>query len=397
MATDYINAAAQKALDQEYAGTEQALEARLAAMPDPSLAASIAAVNRSLPRGSVTAGPLQIFEEGGHYGNAAQQQEAYFEAVGRYVDSVSVDSADIARANAGRTQQYAADLANQRALNELDRQNGLAIAKFMAIGPLGGAVGVAAAASPWVAGALSVYNGYEGGQSIKDGHPIWGAIQIGAGLIGAVGAAPGMANDVASMFDRLSAPMFGSPAAQAGKLDVGAFVSNNEAVDAVAARRTYLSQKFGRTGDLNLDINIRGNQDVAFNYFRLQGISEADANAYMMGIDFSQPVEIQTLNSSKSLWQYQAPGAPQGDWYSFTPDATPSELGISPYGVNRADQAIQPKILNMYETSQPVSVLRSTSAAVEDKWSVPGQSYPAIGGARQIYSPQKQAFYPWMH
>jgi hypothetical protein len=117
----------------------------------------------------------------------------------------------------------------------------------------------------------------------------------------------------------------------------------------------------------------------------------------MMGIDFSQPVEIQTLNSSKSLWQYQAPGAPQGDWYSFTPDATPSELGISPYGVNRADQAIQPKILNMYETSQPVSVLRSTSAAVEDKWSVPGQSYPAIGGARQIYSPQKQAFYPWMH
>jgi hypothetical protein len=44
-----------------------------------------------------------------------------------------------------------------------------------------------------------------------------------------------------------------------------------------------------------------------------------------------------------------------------------------------------------------VSVLHSTSAAVEDTWSVPSQSYPTIGGARQIYSPQKQAFYLWSH
>ena len=136
---------------------------------------------------------------------------------------------------------------------------------------------------------------------------------------------------------------------------------------------------------------------MASNYFSSQGISEADANSYMKGIDFSQPVDVQTLNVNKPLWQYQAPGAPQGNWYSFDPNVTPSELGISPDGVNRAAGIIQPKILNQYGTGQSVSVLRSTAAAVEDTWSVPGQSYPAVGGERQIFAPQKQAFYLWPH
>jgi len=70
-----IRAQGQATLDQEYTGTEQALEGRLASMPDPSLAASIAAMNGNLPQGSVTVEPLQIIEEGGRYGNAAQQRE----------------------------------------------------------------------------------------------------------------------------------------------------------------------------------------------------------------------------------------------------------------------------------------------------------------------------------
>jgi hypothetical protein len=51
-------------------------------------------------------------------------------------------------------------------------------------------------------------------------------------------------------------------------------VANSEAL---ATRRAYLNEKFGRTGDINLDINIRGNQEVASGFFRGQGLSEADA------------------------------------------------------------------------------------------------------------------------
>lgn len=157
-------------------------------------------------------------------------------------------------------------------------------------------------------------------------------------------------------------------------------------------RREYLNEKFGRTGDLNLDIDIRGRQETAANFFRSQGIAENKIDSYLTGIDFTQPVEVQTLSPNKKLWQYQTQGAPQGSWYSFSPSLEPTNLGISPHGLNRATQAVEPKVLNEYVTNQPVSVLRSTSAAVDDFWSVSGQSYPTSGGATQLFSPQKQSF-----
>lgn len=167
--------------------------------------------------------------------------------------------------------------------------------------------------------------------------------------------------------------------------------------ESVATRRAYLNEKFGRTGDVNVDINVRGNQAVASAYFRSKGLSEADANSLMTGIDFTQPVEVQMLGTGKRLWQYQSPGAPQGNWYSLSPNVTPSELGIGPFGVNRAAQAVELKVLNQYRTVEPVEVLRSTSASVVDFWSVPGQRYSTVGGARQLYSPHKQAFLLWPH
>ncbi|WP_199902572.1 polymorphic toxin type 46 domain-containing protein [Azospirillum sp. B4] len=157
-------------------------------------------------------------------------------------------------------------------------------------------------------------------------------------------------------------------------------------------RRAYLNEKFGRTGDLNQDINIRGRQETATNFFKAQGVPKENISSYMTGIDFTKPVDVQTLNSGKTLYQYQAPGAPQGNWYSMNPSVQPTELGISPLGFNRATQTIEPKILNTYTTTQAVPVLRSTSAAVDDFWSVKGQSFPTEGGATQLFSTQKSAF-----
>lgn len=170
-----------------------------------------------------------------------------------------------------------------------------------------------------------------------------------------------------------------------GALDIGA-------VDATALERAYLNNKFGRTGDLNLDINVRGNQETATNFFRSQGVPEGNIPSYLTGIDFTQPVSVQKLSSGKLLWQYQTPGAPQGNWYSFSPSVQPTELGISPLGFNRTTQSVESKILSPYLTAESVNMLRSTSASVNDFWSVSGQSYPTIGGARQLFSTQKSMF-----
>jgi hypothetical protein len=181
-----------------------------------------------------------------------------------------------------------------------------------------------------------------------------------------------------------------------GSRGAASVVAEQTAVSSVteqaALRRAYLNDKFGRTGDINLDINIRGNQEAATNFFRSQGVPEANISSYLTGIDFTQPVSVQTIGSGKSLWQYQTPGAPQGNWYSFSPSVQPTELGISPFGFNRATQTVEPKILNSYLTTESVNMLRSTSASVNDFWSVSGQSYPTVGGARQLFSTQKPAF-----
>ncbi|WP_240440369.1 polymorphic toxin type 46 domain-containing protein, partial [Pseudomonas aeruginosa] len=48
--------------------------------------------------------------------------------------------------------------------------------------------------------------------------------------------------------------------------------------------------------------------------------------------------------------------------------------------------------LNSYRTTQKVEVLRSTAAPTDDFWSVKGQSYPAKGGAQQLFSNEKGSF-----
>ncbi|AZF13698.1 hypothetical protein C4J92_0181 [Pseudomonas sp. R3-18-08] len=160
----------------------------------------------------------------------------------------------------------------------------------------------------------------------------------------------------------------------------------------LTSRRDYLNKKFGRTGDLVQDINIRGNQETAANFFKSQGYKPADYEGYMNGLDFTKPVSVETINSGKKLWQFQVPGGRQGMWYSPTPDIVPSQLGINPLGQIYKTETVVPKIVNVYQTTDKVTLLRSTSAPVLDTWSVPSQPFDAIGGARQMTSGQRELF-----
>ena len=157
-------------------------------------------------------------------------------------------------------------------------------------------------------------------------------------------------------------------------------------------RRAELNAKYGRTGDLQQDITIRGRKETAFNFYSSQGYADADIPSHLTGIDFTQPVDVVTLNKGKKVYQFQSPGAPQGNYYAGNSDVTPTQLGISPRGFNRAEQKVEPKIQSEYVTNQKVDVLKSKAASVEDFWSVKGESVATEGGGNQMFSSNKSAF-----
>jgi len=159
-------------------------------------------------------------------------------------------------------------------------------------------------------------------------------------------------------------------------------------------RRDYLNNKYGRSGNLNKDINYRANQKTAYDYFKSKGYPDRKTKEFMNGIDFNKPVYVETINSGKTLWQYQAPGGRQGNWYSPTPKAKPTELGISPKGKAPDTKIVEFKQLNIYQTKQKTEFLRSTAAPVKDTWSIKGKSISTRGGAQQLFTPDNKGFKP---
>ncbi|QQQ50453.1 hypothetical protein JJQ97_24620 [Pseudomonas syringae] len=160
----------------------------------------------------------------------------------------------------------------------------------------------------------------------------------------------------------------------------------------VQSRRDYLNKRFGRTGDLVQDIYIRGNRETAVDFFKSQGLKPVDYEKYMSGLDFTKPVYVETINRGKNLWQYQVPDGVQGVWFSPTPNVAPGQLGINPLGKIYKTEIVVPKVLNIYQSTDKVTLLRSTSAPVVDTWSIRHQPYDAIGGARQMTALQKELF-----
>ena len=158
------------------------------------------------------------------------------------------------------------------------------------------------------------------------------------------------------------------------------------------SRRDYLNAKFGRTGNVLQDINIRDNQNTATEFFKSQGYAASDYESYLNGIDFTQPVYVETINKGKTLWQYQVPGGRQGMWYSPTPNVIPTQLGINPLGQIYKTETVVPKIINVYRSTDKATLLRSTSFPALDTWSVPRQPFQTIGGARQMTTGQKELF-----
>jgi len=72
-------------------------------------------------------------------------------------------------------------------------------------------------------------------------------------------------------------------------------------------RRDYLNNKYGRSGDLNRDINYRANQKTAYDYFKSKGYSDKKTEEFMNGIDFNRPVHVESINSGKNYGNIKFP------------------------------------------------------------------------------------------
>ncbi|TDV58075.1 putative RNase toxin 46 of polymorphic toxin system [Pseudomonas graminis] len=164
-----------------------------------------------------------------------------------------------------------------------------------------------------------------------------------------------------------------------------------ESATKVVSRREYLNNLYGRTGDVLKDINIRANRETAAKFFESQGYLAETYDKWMNGLVLSEPVTVDIVNRGKKLWQYSV-GEWQGIWYSPTPKVFPAELGINPLGRAYKSETVVEKALNMYQTTEKVPMLRSTSAPILDDWSVPNVPVFVNGGARQMTSAQKDVF-----
>ncbi|WP_231987155.1 polymorphic toxin type 46 domain-containing protein [Pseudomonas prosekii] len=103
-----------------------------------------------------------------------------------------------------------------------------------------------------------------------------------------------------------------------------------------------------RTGNINNDINAGGRKETATEFYRTQVFEETNIPGHLSGIDFNQPVNVETLNRGKTVYQFQSPGAPQGNYYSLNPATSQSMLGIGPLEDNRATCTVELKLQGIY-------------------------------------------------
>jgi len=122
-------------------------------------------------------------------------------------------------------------------------------------------------------------------------------------------------------------------------------------------------------------------------------LKEDEIGSHLRGIDFTKPVTTgppPPVPSPQDQWQ--VPGGHQGQYYA-DPGTTPTELGIGAQGRNKKGQ-FTTKETTSYDMAPDTPYLQSTSAEIDDFWSVSGHTQHAKGGGTQRYVPDVSAATP---
>jgi hypothetical protein len=157
--------------------------------------------------------------------------------------------------------------------------------------------------------------------------------------------------------------------------------------------------------DITPETVINQRKQFAYDFYKKYGMADADIANHMMGIDYTKPIEIIKVppdglgENGNELYQFTKVNTNgktlRGKYYTDNPLNTPNELGISDkYNVvdenwNKTGEVktvTQEKVI----IDKPLEGLRSTSAKIDDKWSLKDQAVPTDGGGSQIYLPPNQ-------
>jgi RHS repeat-associated protein len=123
--------------------------------------------------------------------------------------------------------------------------------------------------------------------------------------------------------------------------------------------------------------NWHANYATAYNFYINSGLSAADAQSHILGINLSLPVTVVSLPGGTPLIQYQTPGYAIGSYFA-SPGTPVNTLGIDPVG----------RVGINYVTSTNVQALQSTAAMTTGNPGLPSFAQ-GPGGGTQYYIPSK--------
>ncbi len=179
---------------------------------------------------------------------------------------------------------------------------------------------------------------------------------------------------------------------------------------------------------------IAGRRATAAEYYGRNGATVSDS--HLAGIDFTRPVEVRTIPEGTIVYQWQAPNAPTGSYFSPSRTARPTDIGISPvgippeiylqvrnyldnidpnapghvrnpdgtysgmdpqFGIEVAPSGLVDKVPVAYRVTQDTEVLVSTARPINDTWAINDRSMTSIpteGGRLQYYTLDNSVFQP---
>ena len=118
--------------------------------------------------------------------------------------------------------------------------------------------------------------------------------------------------------------------------------------------------------------------NTAYNFYSDAGYEGERLVGHLQGIDYSQPVGLTQLEPGVNYVQ-QVLNDTKGNYFADL-DTPADTLGIN----------LEGRVSTLYTPSESVAALQSTAAKIIDTWTVPGESFEAIGGGKQLFVPNKQ-------
>jgi hypothetical protein len=166
--------------------------------------------------------------------------------------------------------------------------------------------------------------------------------------------------------------------------------SNNAAL--TLRKRVLANIKASRNARPSEKFSIYTRKETARQFYLDQGWEGKWIGSHVDGIDFTKPVYIDTLKAGDEVFQWQIPGAPQGNYYTPNQLTLPGQLGINPQAIHRDTGQLIEKVQGRYLVTRDVRVLKSTAREIVDDWSVNSQPYKASGGGIQLFTTEKDSF-----